>query len=252
MDELADIVILLDDARFAKLKVKILIVGTPTGVLDYFSKTKNMAAVANRIEEIPKVGSLSEVMVRTLVSTSFNENLRFGVQGPELDKIAGHGHHITLGVAQRIHEYCAKLAKLISENRDEYEKELLVKADRDWLIVGLRQSYAVVESHLNSKRTTVGRRNQVIYCIGHLEKHQFDSNDIRERIQEKFPQTVTSNHIGIGTILNELASGDNALLSRNPSTNEYRVLDPRYLMCIRVSLWLDPDTKVIHKGNFGW
>jgi len=42
MDELADIIILLDDTRFAKLKVKILIVGTPTGVLDYFSKTKNL------------------------------------------------------------------------------------------------------------------------------------------------------------------------------------------------------------------
>lgn len=250
MDELADIIILLDDSRFAKLKVKILIVGTPTGVLDYFSKTKNLDAVSNRIEEIPKVGSLSEAMVRTLVSKGLNDQLRFGLEEDDLDAIADRVKHVTLGVAQRIHEYCAKLAKLIVDNRDRFEAELLKKADRDWLVVGLRQSYAVVESHLNSKRTTVGRRNQVIYCIGHLQLHQFDSNDIKDRIRETFPETVANNQMGIGTILGELASGQNALLSKNPSTNEYRVLDPRYLMCIRVMLWLEPQTKTVQKGNF--
>ena len=250
MDELADIIILLDDTRFAKLKVKILIVGTPTAVLDYFSKTKNLEAVSNRIEEIPKVGSLTEAMVRTLVSRGFNDQLRFGLNKADLDSIADRVHHVTLGVAQRIHEYCAKLARLISDNREKFDAELLKKADRDWLIVGLRQSYAIVESHLNSKRTAVGRRNQVIYCIGHLQLHQFDSNNIRERIQEIFPETISNNHMGIGTILSELAAGENALLSKNPSTNEYRVLDPRYLMCIRVMLWLDQETKTIHKGNF--
>jgi hypothetical protein len=250
MDELADIIILLDDSRFAKLKVKILIVGTPIGVLDYFSKTKNLEAVSNRIEEIPKVGSLTEAMVRTLASRGFNDQLRFGLEKIELDAIADRVHHVTLGVAQRIHEYCAKLAKLISDNRDRFESELLKKADRDWLVVGLRQSYAVVESHLNSKRTAVGRRNQVIYCIGHLQLHQFDSNDIRDRIQETFPDTAAKNHMGIGTILGDLASGESALLSKNPTTNEYRILDPRYLMCIRVMLWLDPDTQTVQKGNF--
>lgn len=250
MDELADIIILLDDSRFARLKVKILIVGTPTGVLDYFSKTKNLEAVSNRIEEIPKVGSLSKAMVHTIVSRGLNDHLKFGIPKPDVEAIAEHVHHITLGVAQRIHEYCAKLARIISENRNRYDEDLLKKADRDWLIVGLRQSYSVVESHLNSKKTAVGRRNQVIYCIGHLDLHQFDSNDIRDRIQETFPDTVSNNHMGIGTILGELASGENALLSKNPATSEYRVLDPRYLMCIRVSLWLDPETKVVHKGNF--
>ena len=250
MDELADIIILLDDSRFAKLKLKILIVGTPVGVLDYFSKTKNLEAVSNRIEEIPKVGSLSEAMVRTLVTRGFNDQLRFGLERLELDVIADKVHHVTLGVAQRIHEYCAKLAKIISENRERFQSDLLDKADRDWLVVGLRQSYAVVESHLNSKRTSVGRRNQVIYCIGHMQLHQFDSSEITDRIRETFPDTSANNHMGIGTILSELAAGESALLSKNPSTNEYRILDPRYLMCIRVMLWLDPDTKTVQKGNF--
>jgi len=250
MDELADIIILLDDASFAKLKVKILIVGTPTGVLDYFSRTKNLEAVSNRIEEIPKVGSLTEAMVRTLVSRGFNEQLEFGLVKTDLEEIADRVHHVTLGVAQRIHEYCAKLAKLLLDNRGRTDTELLKKADRDWLLVGLRQSYAVVESHLNSRRTSVGRRNQVIYCIGHLQLHQFDSNHIRDRVIETFPDTVANTNMSIGSILSELASGENALLSKNPSTNEYRVLDPRYLMCIRIMLWLDSQTKTVQKGNF--
>jgi AAA domain len=250
MDELADIIILLDDSKFAKLKVKLLIVGIPTGVLDYFSQTKNLESVSNRIEEMPRVAGLSPAMVRTLSSRGFNNLLGLGLTDPELEQIANHVSHITLGVAQRVHEYCAKLAKLIAGDRNRFSDTLLEKADRDWLLMGLRQSYTVVESHLNSKKTTIARRNQVIYCIGHLELHQFDSNDIKARVEENFPETVVDNHMGIGSILSELASGKNPLLAKNPSTNEYRIVDPRYLMYIRVTLSLDPQTKAIRKGNF--
>ena len=219
-------------------------------MLDYFSQTKNLESVSNRIEELPKVGGLSPAMVRTLVSRGFNNLLKFGLSEAQLDEVAGHVSHITLGVAQRVHEYCSKLAALIANDRNRYSNSLLEKADRDWLLIGLRQCYAVVESHLNSKKTTIARRNQVIYCIGHLELHQFDSTDIRSRIEETFPESIASNHMGIGSILTELASGKNPLLTKNTNTSEYRIVDPRYLMCIRVSLLLDPQTKTVHKGNF--
>lgn len=41
MEELANIIILLDDNVYGSLKVKFLIVGTPIGVLEYFEKQKN-------------------------------------------------------------------------------------------------------------------------------------------------------------------------------------------------------------------
>ncbi len=41
MSELSDIIILLDDERYEKYNIKILIVGVPNGVMQYFSAAKN-------------------------------------------------------------------------------------------------------------------------------------------------------------------------------------------------------------------
>jgi hypothetical protein len=60
MEELADIVILLDDEQYAKYSIKFLVVGVPNGVLEYFAKTKNLESVSNRIEELPKVSGLTQ------------------------------------------------------------------------------------------------------------------------------------------------------------------------------------------------
>lgn len=250
MDELADIVILLDDERYAKYKIKFLIVGVPNGVLEYFAKTKNLESVSNRLEELPKVDGLTLPMVETLVRTGFNELLRFGLSTEALREISGHIHHVTLGVAQRVQEYCEKLAYRIDDNKKLYEADLLQSADIDWLRLGMRQGYTVVESHLNSKRTTIARRNQVIYCIGKIKVHQIYSSGIIEIINSEFPETVSETNMGIGTILSELASGDSPLLKKNPKTNEYRVVDPRYIMCIRIMLRKDKNTGSVEKLSF--
>lgn len=250
MDELADIIILLDDHRYAKYGIKFIIVGVPNGVLEYFAKTKNLESVSNRLEELPKVTGLTLPMVKTLAKTGFNELLLANISPEGIDSIASHTHHITMGVAQRVQEYFEKLAYQIEDNRGAFQVELLQKADKDWVKLGLRQGYTVVESHLNSKRTTIARRNQVIYCIGKIKYHQIDSGIVTEQLKEDFPETISETNMGIGSILSELASGDSPLLKRNPKTNEYRVVDPRYIMCIRIMLRKDPVTAIIEKLSF--
>lgn len=250
MDELADILILLDDERYGKHNIKFLIVGVPNGVLEYFAKTKNLESVSNRIEELPKVSGLNVAMVRTLVRTGFNDLLRFRLSDAAIGRISGHIHHVTLGVAQRVQEYCEKLAYKIEDNRGIFMPELLPKTDFDWLRQGMRQGYTVVESHLNSKRTTIARRNQIIYCIGKITSHQLDSAKVTEKLIEEFPDTTSERNMGVGSILAELASGDSPLLRKNPNTTEYRICDPRYIMCIRIMLRKREDN-VIEKISFG-
>lgn len=251
MEELADILILLDDPQYAKYNLKFLIVGVPNGVLEYFAKTKNLESVANRIEELPKVSGLTQAMVTTLTRTGFNDLLRVGLKTEAIDEISRHIHHVTMGVAQRVQEYCEKLAYQIEDNRDNYTPELLHKADRDWLLLGMRQGYTVVESHLNSKRTTIARRNQVIYCIGKVKSHQIDSGKITDKVKEEFPDTISETNMGIGSILSDLATGDSPILRKNPKTNEYRMVDPRYIMCIRIMLRKDPKSNAVEKLSFG-
>lgn len=250
MDELADILILLDDERYAQYKIKFLIVGIPNGILEYFARTKNLESVSNRLEELPKVTGLNLPMVHTLLKNGLNNLLKFNISEPSLKLISNHVHNITMGVAQRVHEYCEKLAYLIQDSKAGFLDVHLNETDSKWLLVGMRQAYTVIESHLNSRRTTIARRNQVLYCIGKLKTHQINSAKIADHSCIEFPSQTTSTNMSIGSILTELASGESPLLQKNPKTNEYRVCDSRYIMCIRTMLVKDASSNTVLKRQF--
>lgn len=249
MTELADIVILLDDSRYSACNINILIVGIPNGVLQYFRETKNAESVANRITEIDKVSGLDSGQVQSIVSKGFHQ-LKISLTGASLKEISDHVWNVTLGTAQRVHEYCELLAYAIEDNAWKFESELLKRADRDWLLGGLRHSFQVVEGHLNSRETSVARRNQVIYCISRIRVHQFDSNIIDKQIRKDFPGTIPETNMGIGAILGELSKGETPLLNRNEKTNSFTVRDSRYLMCIRLMLYKESASQRVVKRNF--
>lgn len=244
MQEIADIIILLDDSQYAAFNTKFLIVGLPCDVIEYFSKSKNSTSVANRIEEVRTVTGLSPNQVEQIITKGLVGALQIKLTSIQFDEISKHVHHITMGVAQRVQEYCEKLAYKIEDNKWAYETSLLHLTDIDWLSIGLKQSYSVVEHSLNSRTTSISRRNQVIYSIGKIVKHQFDSNDITKIINKEFPSTIPETNMGIGSILTTLSGGATPLLRRNRKINSYQVIDPRYVMCIRVMLKKNHDEKL--------
>lgn len=250
MAELGNILLLLDDPVYGEFKIKFLLVGVPNGILEYFAKIKNIESVANRLEELPKVSGLTLPMVETLVDNGFNKLLKYNLSKENVEKISNHVHYLTLGVAQRVQEYCERLAYKLEDARLIFTPERLKEADMDWLGIGLRQAYTVIESHLNSKETTVGRRNQVIYCIGKMIGHQIDANAVTDRIKVEFPVTAKKGNMGVASILAELSSSESPILRKNPKTKDFRVVDPRYLMCIRVMLFKNPTTSSIEKRAF--
>lgn len=249
MNELADLIILLDDSKYADCNINFLIVGVPNGVLQYFRETKNSESVANRIYEMRKVGGLDSGQVEQIIRKGFNQ-LKITMSAIEIREVSNHIWSISLGIAQRVHEYCEALARTIKKNGWTYDSKLLAAADEKWLLQGLRESYTAVERHMNSRDTTVARRNQVIYCVARLSGHQFDANDIDRSVRNEFPSTVAKN-MGIGAILSELTSGVSPLLARNEDTGSYTVRDPRYLMCIRLMLRKDAENSKVIKKNFG-
>ncbi len=169
---------------------------------------------------------------------------------PSLKRLSRHIYDITLGVPQRIHEYCECLAYLIQDNDWEYNSELLENSDQEWLLKGLRESYTLIEKHLNSIETSDGRRNQVIYAIGLLSIHQIDTNKIGEVIKEQFPKSCPDSNSGIGQVLANLTKGKKPILKNIPNSNFYGLTDPRHLMCIRVMLHKDPETEQVRKRGF--
>jgi len=250
MSELADLIILLDDQRYAQHSVTMLIVGTPTDVLDYFGRLPNFESVANRLEELPEVGGLTPSQVNEIISSGFND-LGISYIDGHLDHVVEHIYKITLGIAQRVHEYGEVLAYVVEDNDWTLRPEQMDVADKKWLDQSLRQCYAAVESHLNSRETEVARRNQAIYVIGNrITSHSFNSGDIDVKIQKEFPSTVPNTHMGIGTILAGLASGASPLVRILPNSKEYTICDPRYLMCIRAMLYKESQTQKVKKKKF--
>ncbi|MGJ8671220.1 MAG: hypothetical protein ACSHXK_17175, partial [Oceanococcus sp.] len=249
MTELADIVILLDDPKYAACDVRLLLVGVPNGVLEYFRETKNLESVANRVQEIPRVSGLNPDQTRQIVQRGF-EQLKVAITGNTLIDLSEHVWNVTLGTAQRVHEYCEALAYEIHDNSWSYKSDLLDKADWSWMVEGLKQCYQVIEGHLNSRETELGRRNQVIYCVGRVSSHQFDSNVIDGLIRKEFPKAIPKTNMGIGSILGELSRGDAPLLSKNEKANTYSIRDPKYLMCIRIILYKESGAGKVIKRNF--
>lgn len=118
------------------------------------------------------------------------------------------------------------------------------------MVSGLRSSYQVIEGHLNSRATEVQRKNQIIFVVGKITKHEFDSNLIDSRIRKEFPGTIPKTNMGIAKILSELSDTINPLIKKNPKTNFYSVCDPRYLMCIRLMLYKESISGKIIKRTF--
>ncbi|WP_281557372.1 AAA family ATPase [Thalassomonas sp. RHCl1] len=250
MSELCDIIILLDDSRYSQYNVKFLIVGVPNQVLEYFSSAKNPASVGNRIEEISRVAGLFPGQVQTFSEKGFQDLLRVNIGDTQLKRLAQHIFDITLGVPQRLHEYCEGLSYLIEDNRWEYKPSMLDLADQNWLKKGLRENYSVLEKHLNADETVSGRRNQVIYALGKISNHQVNTTIVGEQIAKEFPNNAPESNSGIGQVLSHLAKGEKPVLKKVAHSKSYTLTDPRYLMCIRIMLHKDDETEIVRKKMF--
>lgn len=243
MRELANIILLLDDTRYAQFAIKILIVGTPARIRDYFSKTPMLQPVGNRLHEVEEVGPLSSGQVETLVTRGFFELLGFDLVPTELRQISAHVLRITLGIAQPVHEYCEQLAYIISDNKKRFLPEHLGRADRAWLKIGLRESYDVIERQMNVRETKVGRRNQVLYALGAITTKSFTSAAVETKVRCEFPDsTANAEQLGVGQLLVELTQEKNPIVRRSRKSNEFEFTHPRFLMCIRAMLEIDGGT----------
>ena len=245
MEELGNIILLLDDPDYAKHKVKILVVGIPTEVVEYFHQIENLEAVSNRLQEIPAVRSLVSIQITELVRRGFIEQLKVELSPFDLKEITSHLEDVTLGIAQRVHEYCESLGHRIEDNGWKFNPKLFSTADGKYLLGCLRKSYAVVEAWMNERRTTAGRRNQVLFALSKMQQQTFDAQLVEQMVRTEFPISTAATTLAVGQILAELAGGEHPLLRRNSKGASYRFADPRLLMCLRIVLIKNEQQRVV-------
>lgn len=234
MKQLANLIIMLDDEEFAKYKTKFIIVGVPSNILDYFSQLKNLSTVANRLVELSEVSPMEKLQVDDFVERGFIRQLKIKFEERELDLLKEHINFITGGVPQRMHEYSEVLSNLIEEKDWIFSTTLIIDADKQWLKDSLYRNYEVVMSMMNSENTNIGRRNQVLYCIGKLESKSFSVHDIEKLMLQEFPETCINQNLNLSIPLGDISESNNPIISKKNKV--YIILDMKYLLCIRTML----------------
>lgn len=236
MTELGDIIILLDDPRYARFTIKLVIVGTPNGVREYFSRVENRTTVTNRIAEVPEVASLDVDQTERLVKTGFLTELGYKCADETMAVLVDYCYRITDGIPQFVHEFCLELALIAESKEKRIEVDQFDLAAVAWLQSSLTSSYAAIESMMNDRNTVTGRRNQVLFALGLVEKDEFSYSDIEEIVRSRFSESTADKTLNISGILTDLADRGDSLIKRTPKANGYRFVDPKYRMCLRVML----------------
>ncbi len=234
LKELADMLILCDDERYAQYNVHVLIVGVPGGIKEYYYKTPHHHTVANRLYELPEVSRLMPDESRELIHRGLIEELSYTTH--EMEKITDHIDWVTDRVPQMLHEYGLELARLAEKEGRTLNTQMLDVADSSWMFRSLNHAYAVIEHHMNERDTKAGRRNQTLYALGTVDGEHFNARDIEARLRKSFPSSTAETTLNVPQMVAQLAGGDRPLIKRSPKGDAYSFIDPRYRMVLRTML----------------
>jgi SpoVK/Ycf46/Vps4 family AAA+-type ATPase len=235
MKELGNLILLLDDDNYAEYNVKFIIVGVPSGVKEYFSKVDNTLSISNRLVEIPEVSKLNLGQVENFVELGFREELNLNYSQDELKKIAKHIYKVTLGIPQRLHEYCLILSKKLIDKDWVFEEEILLESDRQYLIKHLSSTYGHIEEMMNSNETKIKRRDQVLFALSLIESDEFKVIEVEEIVRCEFESSTNGKLLNMSQILEYLTKADNPIIKKIKGST-YRFVNPFFRICVRAML----------------
>jgi hypothetical protein len=244
LKELADLIILCDDERYAKYQVKVLIVGVPSGVKEYYYRTPHHSTVANRLYELPEVSRLRRDECDELVKKGFVEKLKCDIDS--LAEFSRHVAWVTDRVPQMVHEYCLEAA-FLSEHKHRIEEATVAAADEAWLSKSQYHAYSVIEAHMNERDTKAGRRNQTLFALSLCEGEEFKSAEVETMLRREFPTSTHGTALNPAQILASLAATDRPIVRRSPKGDAFAFVDPRYRMVLRTMLMRTSDERVERK-----
>ncbi len=232
MQGLARLIILLDDERYSKYRIKLLIVGVPADLQSYYQNIANQRTVANRLCEIPQVGRLTEGQVGQFASRGLLHKLRINFRIGGLEYIQGHIYFVSAGIPQLMQQYCEILAHMAVERDWSLSVDCLPDADKRLLKNNLLSIYSTVCSYVSDEV----KHHQILYSMGRITKEIFDVNDLEKAIRFDFGgvDVGTPSRLSLAKNLAALADLNPPILKRLGKTKRFYFSDPRYLICIRL------------------
>ncbi|MCL7745184.1 AAA family ATPase [Guyparkeria hydrothermalis] len=252
ISELSSLLLYLDDEVYAESNVRILLVGTPNNLRDYFAEVDETQTIINRLQEIPEVSALSKHDVVELAKKGLFKILR-------LDFVEDRPRNFTewyflnaiswfsINIPQYVHDICLEVALEASDDGGRITRKGYTQALRNWVQEALVAENSRLEKNINSKETRHGRRNQVIYTTGVLSQNEFSNAEVEESLREHFPTSTEGKTLNVSSNLIELSNGTHPILSKTPKGNRYRFIDPKIKIMIRWMLQKNDDERLVVK-----
>ncbi|XKE46130.1 ATP-binding protein [Halomonas organivorans] len=250
--ELSSLLLYLDDEEYARNDVRILLVGTPNNLRDYFSEVDETQTIINRLQEIPEVSALPKISVEGLADKGLFRILKLEIVDDSkrnftkqylLNAISW----FSINIPQYVHDICLELAIEAEENYGKITNSVYVQSLRNWVQEALVSENTRLEKNVNSKETRHGRRNQVIYTAGALPANEFSNSEIEDALRNAFPVSTKGKALNISSNLIELSSGSHPIFIKTPKGNRYRFIDPKVKIMIRWMLTKAENERIVVK-----
>lgn len=254
LSQLRALIISADDEEVSAHNVKVIIVGVPGNIKDLIAKTSGANPIINRLTEIPEVGRIErddavELLERGLfheigltISSSLESDFEDATVTGETEiceKIAFY----TDGIAQQIHECALAIALEAERNNGVIDTPTIEDGIRNWVTSSLSADWAIIDAHMNSRNTEVGRKNQVLFCMCRMRRNEFRTMDIERQLKSEFD--LNGKVVNASQILSSFSSGDNPILERTPKDDAWRFLSPRLKIVLRAALEKNDRGRVI-------
>lgn len=249
IEEMANLLILLDDDDFAEFNVRICIVGVPSALKEYFGKLKYAQTIASRLIELPEVDRMKLEEAKSVLTKGFNQlRLRMHLNSP-LDETLTRLIYITDRTATALHEIGLEVSQLAKLNENVVEKLIIDDAIENWLASRHSSDIAVVEQVMSPADTGFGRRNQILFCLGLIDTEEFISNDLKSLIRENFSDHSSWIDHSFDDLFSAMTSGFGPLIKRGMQGNTFKIAQSSYRMIIRSLLLKDKDGSVFKIGK---
>ncbi|PZX39401.1 AAA domain-containing protein [Roseinatronobacter thiooxidans] len=233
--QIANCVVLLDDPVYADYDIKIVIVGTPSGIDEILSRNGNIQTISTRLKEIPEVERMTPKEAKLLMRLGLEDILKLKVLGNSqvfYDRMLS----ITDRIALELQELGLRIAKEAIKKDRIIDQNTLNRAVSKWAKNSIRAYCSMVAGRMNSRETKTSRRNQCIYACGMLDRESFTYKDVEKKIRKLFPESTNGVTLNVSGELAKLSKGDNPLLKRLPTDDAYRLASPKVRMAIRTML----------------
>lgn len=258
VQELAGLLLLVDDHKFASKGVKILLVGTSNEIRSLINGAAFSNTIANRLVEIPEVSRLTQTQslelskkgLMTLLGCEFNHEGNVDDFEEEEKRFWKLISYHSDRIPQYLQELCLYVAIEASKRSWTLSVSVFLVGLGKWVRSSLVKDLARIEANLNYRGAKIGRRNQVIFCLGECNKYDFNRNDIEEIVAREFPGNCVGSANNIGKELASLSKGSHPIIARSPKNSYYRFNDPKFRIVIRWLMQKDVNSGAIVLRDF--